>query len=133
MENLTRKRASRGGGDWKPRFLRVLGATANVRAACKSAGIARAYAYEARSKDEAFAALWDAAVEDATDDLEAEARKRAKQASDALLMFLLKAHRPEKFRERYTAELVGAGGGPVQIQHIEVIPPHAARALPEDA
>ncbi len=39
------------------------------------------------------------AREDALDVLEAEARRRALAGSDGLLMFLLRAHRPERYRE----------------------------------
>jgi hypothetical protein len=41
------------------------------------------------------------ATEDAVDVLEAVARQRAILGSDTLLIFLLKGHRPEKYRERY--------------------------------
>ena len=39
--------------------------------------------------------------------LEAVARKRAIIGSDVLLIFLLKGHRPEKYRERYQVEHAG--------------------------
>jgi hypothetical protein len=35
--------------------------------------------------------------------------------SDRLLEFLLRAGKPEKFRDRGTVELTGAGGGPIEI------------------
>ena len=35
--------------------------------------------------------------------------------ADALLMFLLRGMRPEKYRERFSAELTGPNGGPLQI------------------
>ena len=65
-----------------------------------------------------FAKLWDDALEVACDAMEEEARRRAmegtkkpvfylgkvcghiKEYSDTLLIFQLKAHRPEKYRER---------------------------------
>ena len=64
-------------------------------------------------------AAWDNAVEQGIDTLEFEARRRecegvdepvfhkgeecghVRRYSDALLMFLLRSHRPEKFRERF--------------------------------
>jgi hypothetical protein len=49
--------------------------------------------------DPDFAAAFDAAVEEAVEELEQIARDRAKKSSDLLLIFLLKAHRPEKYRE----------------------------------
>ena len=44
--------------------------------------------------------------QDLADDLEAEAFKRAREGSDALLMFLLRAHRPERYRDRQVIEVV---------------------------
>lgn len=108
--NQTPKKAA-GDGDWQPVFLKVLSTTANVRASCKAAGIVRTYAYAAREADPDFAAAWNNALEDATDDLEEVARRRAKRVSDTLLIFLLKAHRPEKFRETVRNEHVGKDGG----------------------
>jgi hypothetical protein len=40
-----------------------------------------------------------------------------KKYSDSLLMFLLKAHRPDKFRERQSIEHTGKDGGPITYQH----------------
>jgi len=45
--------------------------------------------------------LWDDAVDAAVDALAAEARTRAFDGSDVLLMFLLKAHRPQVYRDHY--------------------------------
>ena len=76
-----------------------------------------------------FAARWDAALDAAVDALEDEARRRAmdgidrpityqgeitgtyKEYSNPLLITLLKAHRPEKYRERF--EHSGPGGKPL--------------------
>jgi hypothetical protein len=101
-EELTR---SRRRGDWTPRFLEVLRVSGNVRLAAASAGIERDTAYKRRRRDERFAAAWAGAQEDAVDGLEAEARRRAFAGSDALLMFLLRAHRPVIFRERVDLRL----------------------------
>jgi hypothetical protein len=38
--------------------------------------------------------------------------------SDTLMIFLLKAHRPEKYRDNYKVELSGVGGGPVEILEV---------------
>jgi hypothetical protein len=35
--------------------------------------------------------------------------------SDAVLMFLLKGFKPDKYRERGSVEVTGAGGGPIEI------------------
>lgn len=42
-----------------------------------------------------------------------------KSYSDALLALVLKAHKPDRYRERSSMELTGADGGPVQITDTE--------------
>lgn len=95
LENLTPEKER----EWFPLFLAALRATGNVRASCEKAKITRETAYDNRKSNPSFAARWDAAIEDACDSLEAVAWLRAKRSSDTLLIFLLKAHRPEKYRE----------------------------------
>src|SRR5690606_18484748 len=74
--------------------------------------------YRLRKEDPDFAAAWDEAMEQASDALEVEARRRAiegwdepvfyqgmetgmvRKFSDTLLIFLLKGARPEKYRDR---------------------------------
>lgn len=109
---------------WHDFFLAELRKCGNVRAACARAKIERSTAYKARKEDAAFAEQWKAALDDAIDDLESEAWHRAqvgdvkylfyqgepielngkpvieRQKSDTLMALLLKAHRPEKYRER---------------------------------
>jgi hypothetical protein len=107
------------------RFLRALAETGNVTAAVAVAGTSRTRIYERRKADPAFAAGWDEAEEIAADRLEEEARRRAvegvqeplvsagkivrdddgqpiaiRRYSDTLLIALLKAHRPERFKDR---------------------------------
>jgi hypothetical protein len=101
---------------WERPFLEALRLTGNVSKACRVVGIDRTTPYKAREADPDLAAAWDDAIADACDELEAEARRRAMgyqkpiywrgqivgnslEYSDTLLMFLLKAHRPDKFRE----------------------------------
>jgi len=87
------------GREWWPRFLAALRNSGNVRAACQAAGIDRRTAYRNRHQYKGFARHWDEALEDACDVLAAEAWQRARSSSDLLLIFLLKAHRPEIYRE----------------------------------
>ena len=102
----------------KAEFLDTLRETANVTVAARSVGISPATAYKHRRDDALFAERWDEAINEAVDMLEAEAHRRAFQGteepvfyqgcevgyvrkySDPLTMFLLKAHRPDKYRER---------------------------------
>jgi hypothetical protein len=49
--------------------------------------------------------------------------------SDTLMVLLLKAHRPDKYKERTSQELSGPNGGPVQTETRVIAVP----AIPEDA
>lgn len=99
-------------------FLSKLRDTANVRLACEAADIPRSTAYMWRDKYATFADAWDDALEEACDRLQAEAWKRAlEEESDRLLMFLLKAHRPDVYNPtiKQHTEITGEGGGPVVV------------------
>lgn len=99
-------------------FLAALAETGNVSHAARAAKASRSRAYQLKAEDPDFAAEWCDALETATDALDAEARRRAldgvetphfhqgqvagtvRKYSDTLLMFLLRAHRPDLYRER---------------------------------
>ena len=104
----------------KKRFTEALVETGgNVTAAAKAINVRRETAYWHRNNDPLFALAWDDAVEAGTAALEQEAYRRAfggtkkpvyqagklvghiKEYSDTLTIFLLKARRPEVYRERY--------------------------------
>jgi hypothetical protein len=116
----------------RARFLELLAESSNVTASAAAVGWDRSAAYKARSADEDFKEAWDFAVESATDALEAEARRRAlhgyeeyvtckdglvrddqgnpvlqRRFSDSLMTLLLKAHRPDKFKDRAAIENSG--------------------------
>lgn len=109
----------------------------NVARACEAVDISRMTAYTWRDDDPEFAADWDRAKEMGLDALEDEATRRAfegvdkpivyqgeitntmKEYSDTLLVFLLKGGKPDKYRERTSAEISGPDGGPVQISDTE--------------
>lgn len=116
----------RSRADWGQLFLTELRASGNVRQACEAAGIRRTAAYDYRDDEPAFRAAWDEAMEDACDELEKIARERASRMSDTLLIFLLKAHRPEKYRERFDHQHSGKGGGPIVLNITEEIVTRAA-------
>jgi hypothetical protein len=111
------------------RFLTALADTGIVSVAVEIAGTSRTRVYELRKRDESFAAAWDEAEEHAADALEAEAWRRAvagvpeplvssgrvvrdddgqplaiRRYSDNLLLALLKARRPDKFKDRAVVE-----------------------------
>ena len=128
----------KGRRPWKPLFLDTLRGTGNVRLSASNADVARQVAYRARDSSPKFRADWDEALEEARELLEAEARRRAamgveepvfykgqvvghiRKYSDNLLMFLLKAHWPEKFRENLSIDqrVSGSDGGPVKTEHV---------------
>lgn len=110
---LTPKKAH--AGEWRPAFIAALRNSANVRAACLAANVSRPVAYAHRDRSPEFAAAWDNAMEEACDVLEAAARQRALASSDTLLIFLLKGHRPEKYRETLRQEHTGANGAPISV------------------
>ena len=109
----------------RARFLKILASSGNVSLAAHTAKISRGSLYHWRERDKGFAAAWLEAIEVATDALEAEARRRAiegvetaivhggrmvrddagnpltiRRYSDTLLALLLRAHRPEKYRDK---------------------------------
>ena len=87
----------------------------SIGGACAVAGLGRSTYYEWRADDPGFAAEADEAIENGTDFLEDVARQRAAESSDTLLIFLLKARRPEKYRERQETRHVGDEEQPVSI------------------
>jgi transposase-like protein len=94
-------------------FLERMRQSGNVFLSCRAAGVPRRTIYRWRDRWSTFAAEWDEAKEDAVDKLDAEAWRRAtEEASDRLLMFLLKAHKPSVYNpiQRLSHEGTGEGG-----------------------
>jgi transposase-like protein len=98
-------------------FLEALSGGLSVTAAAVQSGMNRATAYRWRDREPSFAADWDAAIEAGTDRLEDVARQRAEAGSDTLLIFLLKARRPAKYRDRAAVEVTGKDGGPLVVRY----------------
>lgn len=114
-------------------FLVAYVESANITKACIAASINRSTFYEWK-KDSEFAKSYELAEQQAGDMLESEAARRAQEGvrrpvlykgevvvidgeplyeheySDTLLIFLLKGVKPEKYRERYDAQLTGKDG-----------------------
>jgi hypothetical protein len=123
-------------------FLRSLEQGWSVTHAAARAGRHRRRFYDVREQDEAFRVQWDEALEAGTCVLEDEARRRAVDGiedfvldkfgvehpkrvySDNLLMFLLRARRPDVYRENaQRLELTGRNGGPVELTAAGYEPP----------
>lgn len=103
----------------KDKFIAEISKRGIVSHACIAAGINRSTAYDHRRHDPEFARRWEEAIDNAMDNLEGEIYGRAchgrekpvfqggelvghvTEYSDVLAMFILKANRPEKYRERY--------------------------------
>lgn len=124
----------------KKLFLEHFAVHGNVSYGADHAGIQRSTVYRWQEHDDAFAAAYREAEIKATETLEAEARRRAvvgvdKQRrvydnrgnlideytettySDTLLIFLLKARAPEKYRDRHD---ITSGGQPLQAAHTDL-------------
>ncbi len=112
-------------------FCAALAETGIVARACAAVGISRQTAYEWREEIPEFAEAWGRALKIGVTALEDECHRRGfegtdepvfhlgeqvatvKKYSDTLAIFLLKAHNPEKYRERHGYEVAGPGGAPL--------------------
>ena len=92
--------------EWQTTFLRALSEGSTITAAAREAGITRMTAFNHRKADKEFAEAWEQAFEAGTDVLEEVANRRARQHSDMLLLALLKARRPDVYKERIYNEHV---------------------------
>ena len=113
----------------KQTFLDELARTGIVADALRKAGISRPSVHLWRRDDQQFSDAYDAALEDAGDALEKEARRRAIEGttrkrydkegnliaeeivySDSLMALLLKGNKPEKFADRTKNEITNPDG-----------------------
>lgn len=105
--------------DARTRFLDAIRKEPNISAAARLIGVSRGYMYEVKADpaEAEFAKAWEDAIEEAVDDLEVKARERARGwvepivnkdgdvvgerllYSDRMMELMLKAHRPELYRE----------------------------------
>ena len=127
---------------WRKVFLEALRNTGNVTLAADTAGVHRSTAYYAKEEDQDFAERWEEALALAESGMEQEARRRAMEGvlepvyykgeavgairkfSDTLLMFLLKAHNPKKYRENMRVERSGkVDTGPRKVEFVFRGPP----------
>ena len=100
------RRDGKGTDGFTPRqrkVLEIMSTGLSVTAAAKHSKVGRSTIYDWRKSSEGWAEAMAEAYEQGVDTLEDHALKRAHDAekpSDALTMFLLKAHRPGRYRER---------------------------------
>ena len=109
----------------KERFLAGLMETCSITRSAKAANITRMLAYDWRDADPEFRLAWEKALEKGSDVLEDEATRRAHQGvqrtiyyqgvkigvereySDTLMCLLLKAHKPDRFKDRQDLNING--------------------------
>jgi hypothetical protein len=122
----------------KAAFLEAYAECGNISVAAEHADINRASHYDWLESDPDYPQAFENAKAQAIEVLEAEAHRRAvkgveepvgwykgkpggtvRRYSDNLLMFLLKAAKPNTYRER--VEHTGPDGGPITIAHL--VPP----------
>ncbi len=126
------RQAANHARDWMPAFLDAFRDLGTVTAACEAAGVARRTVYDARHADEDFALAWADVETESTESMELEARRRAvkgtdkpvfqggievgriREYSDTLLIFMLKARRPETYRDNVKIE----HGGRVKLEQM---------------
>jgi len=121
------------------RFVAAFAALGSVQAACVRTGVPRRTVYHWIAREAAFARQFEDAKDAATDVLEAECRRRGqygvevpvyyrgqvvgsvRRYSDACLLALLKAYRPDRFGPARTAD---RGGVPtvVRVSYVDVKP-----------
>lgn len=89
---------------WEKAFIDAYRQCGSMSQSCDIAGIDRSTVHRRAQAYPEFMAMLEEAREEATDRLEAICRKRAEANSDVLLMFLLKALKPEKYRDSYHVE-----------------------------
>jgi hypothetical protein len=124
--------------DRRRKFLEFLAASGNVTRAARAIGLTRARIYQVRGEEPEFAKAMDEALDESRDELEAEAWRRGKDGydepvvsmgrivtdsdgnpllvkkySDTLLVTLLKAHHPAKYRDRASVDMT-TGGKPLE-------------------
>lgn len=132
-------------------FLDAFAETHLVTEAARRAGIHRDTAYAWRKSNPEFARSWADIEEASTEALEREALRRAvegwverpvfdkdgeqvgevRKFSDTLLIFMLKARRPDTYRERYQHEHSGPDGGPIAAEIVAVDASEVAAAAHE--
>jgi hypothetical protein len=131
----TRVDSSRAGeGRWdRVAFLEAFESEGMVSKACQVIGVSRQAVYAERQRNEEFAVAWADVEERVVETMEREAYRRAVEGttkplvsagkhvtdvteySDSLLQFLLKARRPERYRENVKVEHSGGVTQRVQV------------------
>lgn len=108
---------------WQRIFLQQLASSPNISLACRTAKVSRVTAHSYKESDAAFGSLWEDVLAGAVDNLEAKTFKHAENGDAQLAMFLLKAHRPDKYRETTRQEVDMRLFGVLVVPAKEDLPP----------
>lgn len=95
---------------WEKKFLDLYRKSCNVTLSARGVKITRDAVYQRRKAYPEFAAIMDTVKEEAIEILEGIGWQRAQKQSDTLLIFFLKANRPEKYKETQRHELSNPDG-----------------------
>lgn len=101
--------------EWPPIFLSAIRSGKSMSSAAEIAGVSRQNVYQRAQRDSTFAVAYAEAKEECFERLEEEAFKRLNKpdkglGSDWLLIQMLKAVRPERYREGYVPPNVELSG-----------------------
>jgi hypothetical protein len=143
MKAIPQKRTKATAATWRQPFLEAYEKTGIVTLSAKAAAVHVRTVYREIDKSAEFKKQFEEAREKAVDALEAAALLRATQGieepvwmknengvpvkvdtlrrySDTLLIFLLKANRPAKYRDIVRQEISGPGGLPIQTAQVHI-------------
>src|SRR2546430_2891710 len=108
---------------WRSRFLASLRRFPSVKQACAASGIARRTAYDAKDRDETFAAAWDEAISASIDEVEAKVMEAGLKGDMNVAMFLLRCHKPSIYRDTNRVEIDQRLCGILVVPEKENLPP----------
>jgi hypothetical protein len=119
------------GADWIPGFLAFYSRYPNVMRAARAAGVDRSMIYKEAAANPKFKAQLEEAKADGIETIEGLAMELASKNRDArhnsLRMFMLKAHKPDVYRETLNQNLNHEGSLELtgRIELVEVVRPAA--------
>lgn len=115
------------------RALKAFAVSGKVIDSCKAAGVKYSTWYRWIEEEPDFARALEHVKEILADDLEGVAMQRARDSSDTLLIALLKALKPDKYRDRQTVTVVSPDVISRLQRQADVILEVCKRELPEKA
>lgn len=93
-------------------FCAAFAVCGTIRHAAEKSGVGRTSHFTWMQESPAYRNAFAEAYEDAGDNAEFEMRRRGFAGSDRLLLEIVRAHKPEKYRQRVDTRIAGHDGGP---------------------